>query len=121
VVCGEVGVRLRAEPGTTVGVDVAYISAATVAATPRNARLVEGAPVLVVEILSPTDEHEDVVEKIEEYLDCGVGLVWLADPAFCTVTVYRADARPALFNADQEMPEHPLLPGLRAKVAEFFG
>ena len=47
-------------------------------------------------------------------------IVWVVDPSFSTVTVYRPDAKPQLFNADQEITAEPHLPGLRFAVAELF-
>ena len=120
VVAGEALVRLRAHLPTFVGVDVAYIAAESKPAGSRKAKYVNGPPVLVVEVLSPTDEHQDIADKTAEYLDAGVPIVWIVDPSFSTVTVYRPDAKPQLFNADQEITAEPHLPGLRFAVAELF-
>ena len=53
IVVGDAGFRLRRNPDSTVGVDLAYVSAELVSKTPENAFLFEGAPILAVEILSP--------------------------------------------------------------------
>src|SRR5215208_5390947 len=108
---GEAGVRLRRNPDTTVGVDVAYVSPQVADADPHETRFFDGIPVLVVEVLSPTDSHEDVTEKVGTYLDAGVKIVWVVDPRFRTVTVYRPDAEPELFNVTQTMSGSPDLPG----------
>ena len=121
VLVGEAGIWLTRDPDTTVGVDVCFISAETARKTPDDARLIEGAPVLVIEILSPSDTNEAIWEKIAGYLNGGVKLVWIADPAFRTITVYRGDAEPELFNASQEVSGDPCMPGLRIPVAEAFG
>lgn len=121
VVGGEAGFRLRRDPDTTVGIDVAYVPAERLAATPERAAWIEGPPLLAVEILLPSDTKETIDEKIEPYLESGVALVWIVDPRFRTVTVYRPDAEPSLFNADQEITAEPHLPGFRAPVAAFFG
>jgi Uma2 family endonuclease len=55
VLCGEAGVRLRRDPDLTVGVDVVYISAEVNARQTDETTLIDGAPVLAVEILSPND------------------------------------------------------------------
>jgi Uma2 family endonuclease len=120
VLCGEVGFRIRKNPDTTVGIDVAYMSPETAAANPPDAALIDGPPVLAVEILSPSDQHEDISEKVQAYLDAGVKLVWVADPVFRTICVYRPDAAPVLFNDTQELTAEPHLPGFRAAVAELF-
>lgn len=120
VLSGEAGFRLRREPDTTVGVDLAYISAETADLTPEDAYLIDGTPVLVVEILSPSDELWGILEKIRDYLECGVPLVWLAEPVFRTITVFRPDAEPVLFNSTQELSGEPHLPGFRMPVASAF-
>lgn len=120
VLSGEAGFRLRQNPDTTVGIDVAYISAQTATANEEGAGRIEGVPVLAIEILSPSDSQEDVLEKVQVYLDCGVLLVWVAEPVFRTVTVYRPGAEPEFFNASQLLEGGPHLPGLSMKVAECF-
>jgi Uma2 family endonuclease len=120
VLCGEAGFRLRRGPDTTVGIDVAYISPELAASTPRNAKLVDGPPILAVEILSPSDKQEEITDKVQEYLNAGVPLVWVIDPVFRTVLVHRSGAEPKLFNTREELSAEPHLPGLRIKVAEIF-
>lgn len=120
VYSGEVGVRLRRNPDTTVGIDVAYFSADAVAANAAAVSLLEGPPVVAVEILSPSDVQEDVLDKVAEYLDAGVKLVWVVEPRFRTVTVYQRGADPVMFNATQELDGGPHLPGFRVAVAELF-
>src|SRR5215216_4534021 len=53
IVAGEAGFRIRRNPDTTVGVDLAYVDAQLAATTPQNAFLIDGPPLLVVEVLSP--------------------------------------------------------------------
>ena len=120
VVVGEARVRLRTDPPSFVGVDVAYVAPGSKPASGRKAKYVDGPPVLVVEVLSPSDEQEDIADKVAEYLDAGVPLVWVVDPWFSTVIVHRPDAKPQLFNADQEITAEPHLPGFRVPVADFF-
>ncbi len=117
---GEAGFRLARDPDTTVGIDVAYISAELASRTPEDAKIVDGAPILAVEILSPSDKQEKIIEKIRGFLQAGVARVWIVDPAFRTVCVYRPDAEPELFNVRQELTAEPHLPGLRVPVAEIF-
>ncbi len=120
VVVGEARVKLRRDPLTIVGVDVAYISAENCPADPRKAGSVDGLPTLVVEVLSPSDKVEDIDDKVDEYLETGVPIVWVVDPRHSTVTVYRLDVKPQLFNSDQELTAEPFLPGFRVNVSEFF-
>ena len=107
-------------PDTFLGADLAYLNAEQAARNPRTARFIDGPPVLAVEISSPSDTVEDIADKVREYLDAGVALVWEVNPFFRTVTVHRPDAPPQLFNETQELTAEPHLPGFRAPVAEVF-
>src|SRR5687767_4199629 len=55
VYCGEAGVKLRWDPDTTVGADIAYAPASLLARQSGSTTLIEGVPDLIVEILSPND------------------------------------------------------------------
>jgi Uma2 family endonuclease len=120
LVGGEAGFHIRRDPDTGVGIDLAYLSPELSAATPEDAVYVDGVPVLAVEVLSPSEKLEDILDKVREYLSAGVAQVWLVEPEFRTVTVYRAGAEPQLFNAHAELSGEPELPGFRVKVADIF-
>jgi Uma2 family endonuclease len=120
VLGGEAGVKLTHDPDSTVGIDVVYVSADVAARQGDDTSLIDGVPVLAVEILSPNDTQEEVHEKVTEYLRAGVPLVWIVDPYDRTVRVYRPDARPQLFNEDQELTGESHLPGFRVPVARMF-
>lgn len=49
------------------------------------------APDLAVEIVSPTDRYTDVIQKVMDYLQYGVRLVWVIDPKTCTIRVHSQD------------------------------
>ena len=120
VYTGDAAFKLRPDSPTLVGVDVAYVSPELRAKTPKGRKIIEGVPVLAVEILSPSDVHSDITEKVQEYLDTGVALVWVIDPDFETVAAYSRDDEPRLFNRGQELTAEPHLPGFGVRVAELF-
>jgi Uma2 family endonuclease len=121
VLCGEAGCRLRRNPDSTVGIDVVYVSADVAARESGETSLIDGPPVLAVEILSPKDTQEELHEKVKDYLSAGVRAVWVVDPFDQTVRVYRSGAEPVLCNTAQELSGEPDLPGFRAPVALIFG
>lgn len=121
VVGGEAGFRLARTPDSTVGVDVAYAPPELAAQEVEGTRLFDGPPLLAVEILSPNDTHEQIVEKVKKYLDCGTKLVWVVDPDYPTVTVHEAGREPVLYNREHEVSGDPYLPGLRVPVKELLG
>jgi Uma2 family endonuclease len=120
VLCGEAGVRLIRDPDTIAGIDVVYISPEVVAQQTRATTLIDGVPVLAVEILSPNDTSEDINEKIDLYLQAGIALVWIVDPHRRTVQIFRPDAGPELVNIDGQLTAEPLLPGFRVAVKDIF-
>jgi Uma2 family endonuclease len=117
---GEVGCILRRDPDTTVGIDVAFFSAEVMARQTEDTTLVEGAPWLAVEVLSPSDRTEEIREKVLEYLAAGVELVWVVDPYFHTVTVHRSGGQPEMFNNEETLTGGATLPGLEIPVADLF-
>jgi Uma2 family endonuclease len=120
VLAGEAWCRLRRDPDTTVGIDIVYISAELAARQPDDTTLIDGVPILAVEILSPSDTQEVIEEKVDTYMAAGVALVWLIDPHDRTVLIYRPWAEPELVNIRQELSGEPHLPGFRVPVAEIF-
>jgi Uma2 family endonuclease len=117
---GEAYFRIRKDPDTNVGIDVALSTPDQAAKTKKKDSYVDGPPVLAVEVLSPNDKHKDVVEAIEEYLDCGVKAVWIVDPYTETVAVHRPGKEPKHFTRSDELSGDPDLPGFRCRVAEIF-
>lgn len=120
VLCGEAGVRLSHDPDTTVGIDVVYISAEVAVRQTDETTLIDGVPTLAVEVLSPNDTVEEIHEKLTTYRLAGVPLVWIVDPYNRTVTIYRSDVEPELFNIRQALSGEPHLPGFRVPVARLF-
>lgn len=120
VLVGDQAFRFRHNPDSIIGTDIAVISPELAALLPEDAFIIEGVPLLAVEILPPSDIRERIADKILEYLSANVPFVWIVDPVFRTVTVYRPDAKPAMFNEDHELLGDPHLPGLRISVAEIF-
>jgi Uma2 family endonuclease len=117
---GEVGTILKRDPDTTVGIDVAFFSADVITRQTDRTSMIEGAPRLAVEVLSPSDKQEEVREKVVEYINAGVALVWIVDPYFETVQVYRPHAAPEMFNREQVLSGGDVLPGLEIAVAGIF-
>ncbi|MDA1053453.1 MAG: Uma2 family endonuclease [Planctomycetota bacterium] len=120
VLSGEAGSILQQDPDTTVGIDVALFSLDVLRRQTDETRMVLGVPILAVEILSPNDKHEEIREKIVEYLRTGVRLVWEVDPDFQTVRVYRQDHEPVMFNRQQTLSAADVLPGFEVAVADLF-
>ncbi|MFG0331813.1 MAG: Uma2 family endonuclease [Maioricimonas sp. JB049] len=117
---GEAGVRLRRDPATIVGVDVCYVSAEVASRDSDETMLIDGPPVLAVEILSPSDRQDEIASKVDEYLAAGVSLVWIVDPHFRTVVVHQPEQPPRMFAGEDEISADPHLPGFVTSVTRLF-
>jgi len=76
-------------------------------------------PDLAVEVLSPHDSLRQVGQKIGEFLECGVPVVWLVDPERETVTVYRSLSQTEQLTS-QDTITTDALPGFSCLLARFF-
>lgn len=119
VASNDTGVVLREDPDTVVGPDVAYYTDATTFED-VHPKWGEVAPLLAVEVLSPTDRPGKVNAKIQEYLTAGTKVVWLADYEERTVTVYRPGQGFVILKATDTIADVPELPGFTCKVADLF-
>ena len=117
---GEAYFRIRNDPDTNVGIDVALATPEQRATVKKKTSYIDGSPLLAVEVLSPYDKQKEIFESIEEYLECGVKVVWIVDPYTETVTVHRPGQEPKYFTLSDELTGDPELPGFRCPVAEIF-
>ena len=78
------------------------------------------APDLVVEVLSPGNTGIEVEDKLNEYLDAGVPMVWIVNPESRTIRIYRADGTTRLFRGQEAIENETLLPGFRLVVGDVF-
>jgi Uma2 family endonuclease len=78
------------------------------------------APDLAVEVVSPNDLFDEVDEKISEYLDVGVRLIWVLAPLTRVVFVFQPDGFARRLREDQELDGGEVLPGFRCSVRELF-
>ena len=110
-------------PHDVVQPDLVYIS--NERSEIRTGRNVQGAPDLVVEILSESTRQEDEVRKLRLYELFGVREYWIFDPGDETARIFRASGRrlpevAELAAAAGDVLETPLLPGLTIPLAEVF-
>jgi len=109
---------LQRNPDRSVGIDVAVIAGDRFAAVPDDAPLIDGPPLLAVEILSPSDRASRVQKKIELYRSSGTPITWLVDPFEQSITVYRPHTEPVLFTRSMQITAEPVLPDFSIAVAK---
>jgi len=89
-----------------------------------TAKNVQGAPALVIEVLSPGTRSRDQRLKRDLFERTGVREYWVVDPDANTVAVYRRSTpdgfEPAQVLAGDENLVTPVLPGFGLSLRELF-
>ena len=80
-------------------------------------------PDLAAEVVSPSNEAKEVIDKVGEYLQAGVQVVWVIYPSAREIHVF--DARtPATIGrvlAGQVLTADPVVPGFEVALDLLFG
>jgi Uma2 family endonuclease len=76
-------------------------------------------PDLAVEVVSPNDEIEKLEEKLDDYQQVAVPLIWVIHPGK-KVMVYRGDGSVSLLRESDELSGEDVIPGFRCPVRELF-
>ncbi len=120
VATNDTGVVTERNPDTVRGPDLLYISRERLPGGVVTSGILEIAPDLAIEVLSPSDVWKDVLEKISEYFAAGGRAVWVVDPEDKTVHVFRPDAKPRKLSGVDVLESRDVLPGFSCQVAQFF-
>lgn len=75
----------------------------------------------VIEIISPTDKLEDVEDKLHEYFEAGVKVVWQIRPRTQSVHVYTSPTSVTICTGDRVCSAAPVMPDFELTAGEVFG
>jgi Uma2 family endonuclease len=77
-------------------------------------------PELAVEVVSPSDKADDLLEKVEEYFAAGVVQVWVVYPRRRVAHVFESFTSIRVVSTGQDLEGGALLPGFRLPLATLF-
>jgi Uma2 family endonuclease len=120
VYMAETGFKLFEDPDTVLGPDAAVVRSERVPPASESRGYLRLAPDLAVEIISPSERPPRTADKVREYLDAGVRLLWLVYPRRRTVTVHRADGSVTVLHEGNVLDGEDVLPGFQLPVADIF-
>jgi len=120
VYAAETGFKLESDPDTVRAPDIAFVRLERINATGRLTGFREGAPDLVVEVLSPSDRIGKVEGKVAQWLEAGARMVWVVSPKLQSITVYRSVTDIATLTEKGVLDGVDVVPGFQIKVAEIF-
>ena len=78
------------------------------------------APVVLIEVLSPSNTKKQLRDKVKEYFTAGVRVVWVVDPADRSVTVLTSLNQGQPLRETSELDGGDVLPGFKCQVLELF-
>jgi len=114
VVDSSTGFRLPG--GNLRSPDVSFVAAGRIEEEPRG--FLHLAPDLAVEVLSPDDSSREVLDKVGEYLEAGVRLVWIVDPERRRAAAVRGLTDVSVVEIEGCLDGEGVLPGFRCPLAE---
>jgi Uma2 family endonuclease len=77
-------------------------------------------PLLIAEVISPSDTWPEMLRRVGQYTQRGVRLVWVFDPDTRTVTVFRPGEIQQVLTEQDALTGDGILPDLRLPVADLF-
>ena len=103
--------------------DVAFVLAQTLAQAPSqpgsdNAWAI--LPELMVEVVSPNDIAEDIIERILEYFEAGTKLVWVVYPTQRLLYFYESPRKVRILGETDELDGGVVLPSFRIPLSALF-
>ncbi len=120
VVTGDVGFHLAEEPDLVRAPDVAFLPSDSVPTGLAGRRFVEGAPVVVVEVVSPTDRAVDIFERVDDYLNAGARIIWVVYPSLQQVVEYSSPGESRILRPGEKLDGGGVFPGFSCPVGDIF-
>jgi Uma2 family endonuclease len=77
-------------------------------------------PDLTAEVVSPSDDAADLLNRVYEYFTAGVRQVWVVYPTRQVVHVYESLTQIRVVTITDELVGDPVLPGFRLPLATLF-
>ena len=116
---GESGFLVARDPDTVRVPDVAVLSADQ--AADDSPGYYSSAPVLAIEVVSPSDRVQDVEEKAAMWLEAGAEEVWVVWPNTRTISRRRPGGEQVTLREQDTLESPELLPGFTCPVGYLLG
>lgn len=120
VFAAETGFILARNPDTVRAPDFAFIAKERMHLIKELDEYIAIPPDLAVEVISPNDRWMRIEEKVTDYLQAGVRLVWVVNPSTQTIHVYRSMADVTVLSLADQLDGGDVLPGFAVPVEQIF-
>jgi len=116
----ETGFTIARAPDTVRAPDIAFVAQNRLP-DPIPDGYFEFVPDLAVEVVSPNDTRREMREKVNDWLDAGVRLVWVVNYQKRTITEYRSRQQVRVITEEDTLDGGDVAPGFSLPVREVFG
>ena len=97
--------------------DLAYFTSSQIEGTRAGIRQ---NTLFAIEILSDSESHEDVLDKLQDYFDGGAQLVWYIIPKQQKIYAYTSPETLKAYKGQDVITAIPVMPEMQFTVAEMF-
>ena len=115
-VCNNAGFITKRRPDSVRGPDISYWAKDRFREIPVG--YAEIAPDMLVEVLSPSNTWKQIRDKLKEYFEKGVRLVWVIALEDCTLTIYRKPDEGRVLHETATVTGEEVLPGFTCRVSD---
>jgi Uma2 family endonuclease len=77
-------------------------------------------PNLTIEVISPSNSWDEILDRIHEYFHVGVQRVWIVSTSKKQVHVYTSPTEVRILSQPDELSDEDLLPGFRLGLTDLF-
>ncbi len=116
----ETGFLISHDPDTVRAPDIAFVRKDHLPAPLPEEAFWPGAPDLAVEVVSPSDTMSSVDDKVQAWLDAAAQVVWVVNPKWRNVTVYRSATNIKTRTENDELAGEDVVEGFCRRVGDIF-
>src|SRR5262249_38507132 len=113
-----VSILLRRNPDHLFVPKAAFITTSQLPARTSPEDFLLTIPELIIEFRSKSNSQADIDEKVNDYLNAGAVLVWVADPEARTIAVYQSKKPSVTLTATDTLTAHPVIPDFAVPVGD---
>ncbi len=116
----EGGYILARNPDVVRAADASFIAFERVPKSGLQDGFFPVAPDLAVEVVSPNDRADAIMDKIEDYLHAGVQLVWMIYPKQHKALIYRLNGTIQILTGDEAISGEDVLPSFAVPLNDLW-
>lgn len=111
---------LERDPERMLAPDIAYVEKSRLAGVDPE-RLFRGVPDLAIEIDLASGKKPGGQQRVIDYVEAGVRLLWVVDPRSGTAVSYRPDGSARLVRENEALDAGEVVPGFTLPLGDLFG